>query len=179
MPGHRRCQNPGLVALPQVVYAVRECQRLRHMAVICAAVPEPPKPASVTAPLRSSLGDLFPTNDFFDPVMTGAPQGRYPRVCYPTTALKPGHIASGTPPLRKRAPIVGAPLPGPHRHQSGGLISALDPFAPALNPVSSIRNLTGARSVFVSGMFFSGTPHLSGTLQLWNSPERSGPKSRR
>ena len=56
----------------QVVYAVRECQRLYHSAVVAAAVPEPPKPATVTAPARSSLGDLFPTNDFFDPVMTGA-----------------------------------------------------------------------------------------------------------
>lgn len=51
---------------------MRECQRLYHSAVVAAAVPEPPKPATVTAPARSTLGDLFPTNDFFDPVMTGA-----------------------------------------------------------------------------------------------------------
>lgn len=67
----RRDPCQGIRLSAQVVYAVRECQRQRHMAVVCAAVPEPPKPATATAPLRSAHGDLFPTNDFFDPVMTG------------------------------------------------------------------------------------------------------------
>ena len=45
---------------------------LRHASAVAAAVPDPPPPSTPTAPARSTASDLYPTNDFFDPVMSGA-----------------------------------------------------------------------------------------------------------
>ncbi len=56
----------------QVVAAVEEVENLRHASAVAAAVPEPPPPPNLTAPARSTASDLYPTNDFFDPVMSGA-----------------------------------------------------------------------------------------------------------
>jgi len=50
---------------------VADAEVLRHSAAVAAAVPDPPPPSTPTAPARSTASDLYPTNDFFDPVMSG------------------------------------------------------------------------------------------------------------
>ena len=72
LPFHAKSpQTHHATAAVQVVDAVADAEVLRHSAAVAAAVPDPPPPSTPTAPARSTASDLYPTNDFFDPVMSG------------------------------------------------------------------------------------------------------------